>query len=790
MGDTIFKVLNEEQQDAVAASEGYVHVIAGAGSGKTKVLTTRYLYLHKIIGIDADHILSVTFTNKAANEMKSRIQRQLQDDAGRWICTFHSTCHKILKEDIHYLSYPQNFSVLDESDQKKLLEKIFRENNFTLKNTSYNACLDYISYYKSCRAPDYVDALTSPAFSGIFPKLQITTPNKFSKDFIIQQYLIEQRKNWYLDFDDLMYFTLFLFKTNESVLQKWQNQFEYIQVDEFQDVNATQYYFVDLLSKKHKNLFIVGDPDQTIYSWRGANVSFFLDFDKTHENVNTLTLNKNYRSTPEILNVSNVLIRYNKQRLEKDLFPIKRSGDSVIYYHAKSQEEENNWISSTIQKLHETEEVNFADIAVLYRSAYMTKKIEDSFLRNKIPYKIYSGIEFFNRKEIKDALAYLKMVAFGDDVSFLRTVNTPSRGIGETKIAKLSLYAKNNNMSLFSALKLLATTNSFIKTKAIRYIDLIEKAKEKVDAYNVLDLLDYLLKNSDYEEMLMLDGDQDRLDNITELKDSMRHQIESEGEDIYLEDFLNQLALITNSDAIDKSSCVKMMTVHTAKGLEFPYVFVCCLNEGLFPSQRVRDIYELEEERRLAYVAFTRAEKRLYLSNAEGYSAHINGELLPSRFVFNIDQDNNIEKQGEASDDYINIARAYIENSEKQLENYQVCQKQPFHIGDSVLHPNFGKGIIEAMTDFNLTIKFSDTIIRTITIDNPHLTLLQNDSNNDELDLGALSHKDKFNVNDRVDHIIFGSGTIISTEGDSYTIQFDSGKQRQFTKILANIIKI
>ena len=419
--EKIFENLNAEQAQAIRCTEGYVRVAAGAGSGKTRVLTNRYVYVAKVLGVPAEHILSVTFTNKAAWEMRKRIRAALPDEDGGWILTFHSACHKILQSDISCLAYPSNFIVLDEEDQKGILQRIFDENGLTLKNFSFRRCLDALEVYKSQNA--YIPFLTDPARKEIAPGLADAN-DKGSMSFVILKYLQSQRKNFYLDFNDLIQFVLYLFQTREDIAQKWQKKFEYIQIDEFQDVSAEQYQLACVLSAYHKNLFIVGDPDQTIYSWRGASVGYFLNFDKRFEGTQTIVLDKNYRSTPEILGVSNSLISHNTARLKKKLNAVRKSGAMPCYYHAKSRAEESEWIASSIQSLHEAG-TPLRDIAILYRGNYMSRPIEEALIKKNIPYAVYSGVAFYQRKEIKDALAYLRFLACGDELSFLRIVNVP-----------------------------------------------------------------------------------------------------------------------------------------------------------------------------------------------------------------------------------------------------------------------------------------------------------------------------------------------------------------------------
>ena len=439
--EDILSGLNENQLAAVTATEGYVRVAAGAGSGKTRVLTDRYVYIAEMLGISPEHILSVTFTNKAAREMRNRIRRYIPDEEGGWILTFHSACHKILKEEGHLLAYPSNFMVLDEEDQKSVLQKIYTENGLSMKDFPFRKCLDEIEIYKS--KANYVPYVTSPDRPDRAPGLT-EQDNRRSVDFIIREYMKIQRKNFWLDFADLIQFVLYLLKTDEKTRKKWQNKFEYVQIDEFQDVSGEQYALAKILSRKHGNLFIVGDPDQTIYSWRGADVKFFNNFPEDFPGAQTIILDVNYRSTPEILAAADSLISKNTDRLDKTLKATLPHGEKPEYFHAASRREEAEHIADKILSLNK-DGVPLADIAVLFRSNYMSRVIEAALLDKKVPYMMYGGVEFYGRKEVKDALAYLRLAVFGDDLSFERVINIPPRGIGRKRLNALRTYTAEEN---------------------------------------------------------------------------------------------------------------------------------------------------------------------------------------------------------------------------------------------------------------------------------------------------------------------------------------------------------
>lgn len=691
--------LNAEQLKAVEETEGYVRVVAGAGSGKTKALTSRYVYISKKLGISPENILSVTFTNKAAKEMKRRVQRHMPDEAVGWIGTFHGVCHKILKDEIWRLNYPHTFKIIDEEDQKSVLREIYEKLNFRMERGTFNRFLDdVLPRYKE--TVKYVPKLveTNPDFK--FPDVNDAT------DILLKEYLIAQRRNYYLDFHDLINFVLYLLETNAGFREKYTDKFEYIQVDEFQDVSKKQYDLCRVLASKHNNLFVVGDPDQAIYGWRGGSASFMLEFDKDFPDAKTIILNKNYRSFQEILSVSNSLIEKNSNRIVKNLVSVRGSGDCVEYYHGKTRQDECDWIANAILEMHKIG-ISYGEIAILYRANYNSRVIEERIRNKSIPYHIIAGIEFFRRKEIKDMVSYLSMIVSQDNLSFLRTINEPKRGIGKSRLEAIRKLASDNKLTYYEALKQLKSSTLFLPTAVQKYVDLIENGKKLIGSKSVLDLFDYLLKESGYEKMLMEDGDQERLDNMEELKNSVREYLLTVQEEVSLNDYLNHIALASNIDAKDKSDSVKLMTCHTAKGLEFPFVFVCMLNEGVFPSAKVRTKEEMEEERRVAYVAFTRAKNKLFLSDA-GYNIGDNNQFATSRFVFDIDE-NLLVKKGELTAEHSQCAKDYAEMQKlKTLNETQSSDASNFNNGDVVMHAFFGEGVIEQQSAAVYSIKFSD----------------------------------------------------------------------------------
>ena len=684
--ENILQGLNASQLEAVTSTEGFIRVIAGAGSGKTRALARRFAYLVNEIGILPGNILCVTFTNKSANEMRQRIHNLTGDNDTGYISTFHSFCVSVLQEDSHALQYPKSFLVLDNSDIDSMLKIIYEERGLTLRNMTFSKARDMIEIRKLIKEPEYYLDMLNMSLDTLRQKyLTATEPS----DIIFYGYLYQEKKCFGLDYNDLIKFTLYIFEQNEAVKIKWQQRLEYIMIDEFQDIDELQYKLMSVLCGYHKNLFIVGDPDQTIYTWRGANVRYLLDFDKIFPSVKTIMMMQNYRSTPQIVSVVNDLIDKNKFRIKKNLMPTIADGMKVICHHADTSEREAMWIAEQIQALH-GEGTSYRQITVLYRAHYITRIVEEVFLREKIPYAIYSGVQFFNRMEIKDALAYLRLIAYKDDLAFLRVVNVPKRNLGERRIKFLQEYAVKHQCSLYIALETNLDNEIFKGTKAAQFVALIENFAANYAERQISELLAAILNESGYEKMLRTEGSQERLDNLAELKQSVYEYETSCGEESTLEHYLSHIALFTNSDAADNSDKVKLMTVHSAKGLEFPYVFLCAMNEGVFPSKKTDTIQKMEEERRLAFVAMTRAQKGLYLSEAEGRNFD-GSPRYPSRFLLDIEPAllDYTQKPQEGlireTKDYLVINERYLADEENQSS---------LAVGQRVKHSIFGSGTV------------------------------------------------------------------------------------------------
>ncbi len=683
---SILEKLDPAQREAVTATEGFVRVIAGAGSGKTRALSHRFAYLVNELGILPGNILCVTFTNKAANEMRQRIHTLTGDNDTGYIGTFHSFCVSILQEDSHAVQYPKSFLVLDNEDINAMLKIIYEERGLTLRHMTFGQARDMIEIEKLFRRPEYYLDMINLSLDALKEKYLAATE---AKDIIFYGYLYQEKKCFGLDYNDLIKFSLHIFRQDPAIRRKWQERLEYIMIDEFQDIDTIQYELMKVLCGYHKNLFIVGDPDQTIYTWRGADVKFLLDFDKEFPGTKTILMTRNYRSTPQILAVANSLISKNRDRIEKDLIPTLPDGRTVLCHHADTEEAQAQWIASRVKALQE-DGVPLRDMTILYRAHYVTRTIEDVFLKEKLPYTIYSGVQFYGRAEIKDALCYLRMIAYKDDLSFLRVANTPKRNLGQKRMAFLQEYAVRNQCTLYEALRRSLENEVMKNTKAASFVDLIETFSADYAGRQVSEVLSAILDRSGYERALRTEGSQERLDNLAELKQSVHEYEVTCGEESTLEDYLAHVALFSNADMDAHRDAVKLMTVHTAKGLEFPYVFLCSMSEGIFPSKKTRTLPGMEEERRLAFVAMTRAEKGLFLSEAEGRN-HDGSPRFPSRFLLDVDRAL-LEFTNEIKEPLLRDARDYIETMSRFLADEDALPV--FRAGDRVNHEVFGPGTI------------------------------------------------------------------------------------------------
>ena len=506
----ILENLNAEQRRAVTATEGFYRVIAGAGSGKTRALSHRFAYLVNEIGVLPSNILCVTFTNKSANEMRSRIRRLTGDNDTGYISTFHGFCVSVLQEDINAVQYPKSFLVLDNADIDAMLKIIYEERGLTLRDMTFGKARDMIEIRKVFKEPEYYEHMIAMPLDALRQKyMDAETP----EDIIFWGYLYQEKKCFGLDYNDLIKFTLYIFQMDDDIRLKWQQRLDYIMIDEFQDIDELQYRLMKVLCDYHKNLFIVGDPDQTIYTWRGASVRYLLDFDKEFPDVRTIMMMKNYRSTPQILSAANSLIDKNKIRIKKDLLPTLPDGETVVYHHAKTAEAEARWITCKIKELADRG-AKLGDITILYRAHFVSRTLEEVFLKEEIPYTIFSGVQFYGRREIKDALSYLRLIAYGDDLSFMRVANAPKRNLGERRMRFLQEYSAKNGCPLYSALVRTIDDDIFKNTKANKLLNLVEALYRLTSGDAHIGAVNKLLDESGFEKCLRTEGSQERLDNL------------------------------------------------------------------------------------------------------------------------------------------------------------------------------------------------------------------------------------------------------------------------------------
>lgn len=637
--DKLLNGLNPEQQKAVKTLDGPLLLMAGAGSGKTRVLTHRIAYLMVEKGINPYNILAITFTNKAAREMRERIQKMMGGAADDiWISTFHSMCVRILRRDIDRLGFNRNFTILDSTDQQSVIKSILKDKNMDPKKFDPRAILGTISSAKN-------ELITPEEYAK-------TAGDYFSQKVsdVYEEYQRRLRKNNALDFDDLIMTTITLFIRVPEVLEYYQRKFQYIHVDEYQDTNRAQYMLVKLLAQRFQNLCVVGDSDQSIYRWRGADIANILSFEKDYPKANVILLEQNYRSTKKILLAANMVIQNNMNRKPKNLWTENAEGNKIMYYRADSEQGEAQFVIGKIQELIRNGR-KLSDIAILYRTNAQSRVIEESFLKSNIEYSIVGGIKFYDRKEIKDVLAYLRLISNpDDDISLQRVINVPKRAIGSTSIDKISNFATMHDMSMFQALEAIEMIGLSPKAEkaAIEFRNLIRNYTQQQEYLSVTELVEEVLDKTGYRDMLKAEKSlesQSRLENLDEFL-TVTNSFEESSEDKSLVAFLTDLALVADIDRLDddgqkKTDFVTLMTLHSAKGLEFPVVFLIGMEEGVFPHSRsLMEEAEMEEERRLAYVGITRAEEELFITNAQMRTLFGRTNMNPeSRFIKEIPAD-------------------------------------------------------------------------------------------------------------------------------------------------------
>ena len=671
----ILENLNDNQKEAVLHINGPLLVLAGAGSGKTKVLTTRIAYLIQE-GISPLNILAITFTNKAAMEMKGRIYKLIGYTArDMQISTFHSFGLRIVKENYEYLGYSKNFVVIDSDDSLTVVKKILKDKNIDPNKFNPRAIRSKISTLKNeLKTPD----IYKRAVSDVFEEVVLDVYLKYQS--ILQE-------NNSLDFDDLLILPIKLFKEKKDILEYYQEKFKYILIDEYQDTNEAQYKLTKLLAKKYQNICAVGDIDQAIYGFRGANYKNILNFERDYKNTKIINLEENYRSTKTILKAANSVIRNNKNRKVKNLFSNLEEGEKINYYRASDYQDEVQFVVQKIKELAKSN--NYSDIVILYRTNAQSRMFEDGLVKANIPYKIIGGINFYGRLEIKNLLAYLRLIHNSqDNVSLERIINVPKRGIGEKTISKLASTADLKQISLYEAID---------SGKELIFKNIIEELKAKKDTMPLVEFIDLVLDKSgirkEYESEKSLDADI-RLENLEEFK-SVAKTFEDEYGVVSLEDFLLNISLVSdNTEIKEEKNAVSLMTIHAVKGLEFPYVFLVGMEENLFPhANSLYSEEELEEERRLCYVAITRCKKKMFITNARIRLLYGTNQVNPiSRFIKEIDPDlldnisaNCFEKNEKI--DYNNIKEEKVDIS-KNYDNVDIN----YQVGDFVYHENFGAG--------------------------------------------------------------------------------------------------
>lgn len=698
--------LNPEQREAVLTTEGPVLLLAGAGSGKTRVLTHRIAYLMAEKGISPWNILAITFTNKAAREMKERVAQMVGPEAENiWISTFHSMCVRILRRDIDRLGYERNFTILDTSDQLSVMKEVLKKLNKDPKQFDPRAMLASISAYKNeLKTEEEVSNLVGNFYDRVVAE-------------VYKEYQATLKMNQALDFDDLIMLTVRLFQKEPEVLEFYQRKFQYIHVDEYQDTNRAQYRLVRLLADFHRNLCCVGDSDQSIYAWRGADISIILSFEQDYPEAKVIKLEQNYRSTKRILQAANEVIKHNTSRKEKNLWTENEEGSPLVYYRAETEHDEAYFVVEQIQKQVREEGRKYGDFAILYRVNAQSRVFEEVLVKANIPYQIVGGTKFYDRKEIKDLLAYLRLIANPhDDLSFTRIINVPKRGIGQATLEKLSAYAGEKGISLFHALaevELIGLSGRAAKTLS-QFYELLQHWVNIQDYLSVTELVEEVLEKTGYREHLLKEDSleaRSRLENLAEFI-TVTQEFEKRSDDRTLIAFLTDLALISDIDQMEdegeRGNQVVLMTLHAAKGLEFPCVFLVGLEEGIFPHSRaLMDETEMEEERRLAYVGITRAEKILFLTNAKMRTIFGRTQFTSeSRFLEEIPEEL--------------IQEAYQPVPTRRLASSRVVAQMSgaetldWRVGDKLEHKKWGLGTVVSIKgegkDLELTIAFDHPI--------------------------------------------------------------------------------
>lgn len=693
----LFEGLNPEQKKAVQTTDGPLLIMAGAGSGKTRVLTHRVAYLMVEKGVNPYNILAITFTNKAAREMKERIGKIMGGTSDEvWISTFHSMCVRILRRNIDRLGYSRNFTILDSTDQLSVIKSILKDLNIDAKKFDPRALLGSISGAKN-------ELVTPLEYDQQAAGFYAQTVSK-----VYKEYQRRLRRNNALDFDDLIMVTIQLFQSTPEVLEYYQRKFQYIHVDEYQDTNRAQYMLVKMLAARLRNICVVGDSDQSIYRWRGADIANILSFEKDYPNAKVIMLEQNYRSTKRILKAANEVIKNNFNRKSKNLWTENADGQKLVYYRADGEQAEAQFVAGKINELRKSGNKRLSDFAILYRTNAQSRVMEEVLLKSNIEYTIVGGTKFYDRKEIKDLLAYLRLIANpDDDISLQRIINVPKRGIGATSIDRISTYARERDFAMFQALGEVDFIGLAGKATnaAAEFYDLIRNYTQMQEYLSVTELVEEVLEKSGYRDMLKAEKTleaESRLENIDEFL-SVTKSFEERSDDKSLIAFLTDLALVADIDRLDEDDtageAVTLMTLHSAKGLEFPVVFLIGMEEGVFPHSRsLMEEEEMEEERRLAYVGITRAEQELYLTNAQMRTLYGRTNMNPvSRFIAEIPEEL-VEYAHEKAVNPSFTSRASLGNERRKPTirpaTVSNSSSTDWKVGDKAEHKKWGVGTV------------------------------------------------------------------------------------------------
>ncbi len=737
VSDKLYAGLNDMQKEAVMCTEGPLLILAGAGSGKTTVLVNRIAYLLTQKNVRPYNILAITFTNKAANEMKTRVERLFDESANdMWVSTFHSMCVKILRRYITKIGYESDFVIYDSADSQTVIKDCLKQLNLSDANFKPRSVLAQISKAKD----DLIDPQSfEKMYSGDFRM------SKIARIYSAYQHIL--KANNALDFDDIIVNTVKLFEENPDALEYYQKKFHYIMVDEYQDTNNAQYRLISLLSAARRNLCVVGDDDQSIYKFRGANIRNILDFEKEFPDAKVIKLEQNYRSTKNILDAANDVISNNRKRKGKNLWTSGDEGDKIYFYDAENEHEEGRFIAREIDRLVSESERSFSDFVILYRTNAQSRVLEEMLLKQGIPYRVLAGLRFYDRKEIKDVIAYLRVIQnTADSVSLKRIINEPKRGIGATTLNHAQDIADSIGSSLYDVIKD-ANLYSELQRASVKLQDftaMIDLLKRKSTEMPLADFVEYMLEKSAYKQSLLLENSieaQGRLENLDEFM-SVVKEYENSVQEPTLSDFLESVSLISDIDNYDEDqSSVVLMTIHSAKGLEFPVVFIAGMEEGLFPgTQSIISEEEIEEERRLCYVAITRAKQILYLTKAQ--MRMLFGETrypAVSRFVKEIPNELIMEfaarKKKTQPNSSINMGTYKSEGVQNAIKNFEnatksslfnafdvrkntTAAKLDYDVGDVVIHKKFGKGKVLSITplgnDNKVSIQFENGEIKNL----------------------------------------------------------------------------